>query len=403
MNIYERFGVTPVINAAGPATRYGGALVSETVRAAMDEAGLYSAPIEELHAAASKRIAKLTGAEAGIVTNGASAALTLAIAACIAGFDVAIMNRLPDTTGIPNEVVMPWHQVSGYDHAIWATGARLVGAGYPNDTTPPHEVQIIDRFDLASVISPMAVAVAYAPRPQSHPALEEVVEVAHARGLPVVLDASMEVPPIENLKGFIQAGADLVCVSGGKGIGGPQSSGLLYGRKDLVVSALLQMLDMSGPCFADWVPPSLIPKDKLLGKPLHGIGRGMKVSKESIIGLLVALDELSPEGFAGLQRRKHKLLSQIAASIQTLPGVATSVVTGTSDYAALLVSIDEAKARMSARRVCQRLSESSPTIYVYNEERYLLRGELLIQSQNLSEETAVIVAARLHSILAASD
>ena len=399
MSIYERYGINPVINAAGPATRYGGALVSETVRKAMDEAGLYSVPIEELHAAASQRIAEITGAEAGIVTNGASAALTLGIAACIARLDVAIMNRLPDTSGIPNEVVMPWHQVSGYDHAIWATGARLVGAGYPNDTTPPHEVEIIDRFNLASAISPMAVAVAYAPRPQSHPQLEEVVEVAHARGLPVVLDASMEVPPIENLRNFVQAGADLVCVSGGKGIGGPQSSGLLFGRKDLVVSALLQMLDMSGPCFADWAPPPMIPKDKLLGKPLHGIGRGMKVSKESIVGLLVALDELSPEGFAVRQRRKHELLSQISASIEPLAGVETRVVTGTSDFPALLVSIDETLVGKSARTVCQLLSESSPAIYVYNEERYLLRGELLIQSQNLSEETAVIVAARLHSIL----
>ena len=399
MNIYERLGVTPILNVAGPATRYGGAIVSETVRAAMHEAALYSVSVESLQDIASQRISNLTGAEAGIVTNGAAAALTLGIAACIARLDVGIMNRLPDTTGLPNEVVMPWHQVSGYDHAIWAAGAKLVGAGYPNDTTPPNEVQIIDRYDVASVITPLTVATAYAPRPGSHPQIEEVVEVSHKRNIPVVLDASMEVPPIENLRHFIDVGADLVCVSGGKGIGGPQSSGLLYGRRELVASALLQMLDMSGPCFADWDSPSLIPKERLAGKPLHGIGRGMKVSKESIVGLLVALEELSPSGFAAQRERKRQLLMGMAANIASIAGVETAIVSGTSDYPALLVALDEKQLGMSARQACRLLSQSSPAIYVYNEERHLLRGELLIQSQNLSEETARIVADRLVVVL----
>ncbi len=398
--IYERLGVSPVINAVGPATRYGGAIVSDTVRAAMDEAARYSVGIEELQSAASERISGITGAEAGIVTNGASAALTLAIAACLARFNVSIMNRLPNTSGLPNEVVMPWHQISGYDHAITAAGGRLVGAGFPNDTTPPNEVHIIDKYDIASVISPMAVAVAYAPRPRSHPKLEEVAEIAHRRGLPIVLDASMEIPPIDNLRGFIASGADLVCVSGGKGIGGPQSSGLLYGRRDLVASALLQMLDVSGPSFEEWAPPALIPKEKLAGKPLHGIGRGMKVSKESIVGLLVALEELSPAGFSARQERQRRLLAGIAGSVEAIPGVSTRVVSGTSDYPALLVSLDEKQLGKSARQVCRLLAQSSPAIHVYNEERHLLRGEILIQSQNLGAETAAIVANRLSAILA---
>jgi L-seryl-tRNA(Ser) seleniumtransferase len=355
--------------------------------------------VEALQEVASQRISKLTGAEAGIVTNGAAAALTLGIAACLARFDVGVMNRLPDTEGLPNEVVMPWHQVSGYDHAIWAAGAKLVGAGYPNDTTPPNEVQIIDRYDVASVITPLTVAIAYAPRPGSHPQIEEVVEIARQRSIPLILDASMEVPPIANLRHFIDVGADLVCVSGGKGIGGPQSSGLLYGRRDLVASALLQMLDMSGACFADWNPPSLIPKDRLAGRPLHGIGRGMKVSKESVVGLLVALEELTPSGFSAQQDRKRQILTDLAANIACIAGVATAIVPGTSDFPALLVTLDEKLLGISARQVCRLLSQSSPAIYVYNEERHLLRGELLIQSQNLSQETARVVADRLASLL----
>ena len=154
MTIYERFGVKPIINAVGVATRYGGSLMDPEAIEAMKEAARYSVRLDELQAAASKVIARKTHAEAGIVTNGTAAALTLATAACIAGLDVARMNRLPDTKGMPNEVIMPWHQISGYEHAIRAAGAELIGVGIPNETTPPDEVHIITRWDIETAITP---------------------------------------------------------------------------------------------------------------------------------------------------------------------------------------------------------------------------------------------------------
>jgi len=268
LNIYEHFGVKSIINAFGTRTAFGGALMEKKALAAMDEAARYSVRLDELQAAASKVISKYTHAEAGIVTNGASAALTLGTAACLCGFDVALMNRLPDTLGVPNEVIMPWHQISGYDHAIRAAGAKIIGVGIPNDTTPPGEVHTISWRDIESAITAKTVALAYAARAGNHPSLEEVIEIGKRHKIWVLIDVAAQVPPTENLYRFIDMGADLVCFSGGKGVRGQQASGVLCGRRDLIASAALQMLDMAGDSFDTWDPPaSLIPKDKLLGKP----------------------------------------------------------------------------------------------------------------------------------------
>ena len=163
MSVYERLGVRPIINVAGPATRYGGALTGKEVLEAMDEAANESAHLYELQAAASKVIAQVTHAEAGIVTAGACAALTLAAAACIAGLDVAKMNRLPDTAGMPNEVIIPQHQIHGYSRCIRSSGARIIGAGIPNDSIEPDEVYIINRSEIESAITDNTVAITYLP------------------------------------------------------------------------------------------------------------------------------------------------------------------------------------------------------------------------------------------------
>ncbi|GAH72038.1 unnamed protein product, partial [marine sediment metagenome] len=261
-------------------------------------------------------------AEAGIVTAGAFAALTLGTAACICGFDVAKMNRLPDTSGIPNEVIIPWHQRCGYDHAIRAAGARIIAVGIPNSTTPPNEVHIISRWDIESAITEKTVAIAYMTRKGSHPPLEEIIEISKRYNIPVLVDAAALVPAIENLHRFIDMGADLVCFSGGKGIRGPQASGILCGRRDLIASAAIQMLDMSGEPFDTWEPPSsLIPKEKLRGKPEHGIGRGTKVSKEAIIGLLVALQNLTEDGFTKKAEHLRELLWSIGERVKDIAGV----------------------------------------------------------------------------------
>ncbi|MDH5696506.1 MAG: aminotransferase class V-fold PLP-dependent enzyme [Dehalococcoidia bacterium] len=366
----------------------------------MNESARESVCLDELQAAASKVISHITHAEAGIVTTGASAALTLGTAACIAGFDVARMNRLPDTAGMPNEVIMPWHQISGYSHAIRTAGARIIGVGIPNDTALPHEVYIISKWDIESAITEKTVAIAYAPRPGSHPPLEEVIEIAKNHNIPVILDAAAEVPPVENLYRFIDMGADLVCFSGGKGIRGPQASGILCGRRDLVASAVIQMLDMSGELFDEWKPPaSLIPKEKLCGKPEHGIGRGMKVTKEAIIGLLVALQNLTEGKFAKKAEHLRQLLGSIQARLQGIAGLEMRVFEGYVGYPTLEVKIDEKIVGQSAYKVACKLKEGDPSIYI--RDSHLHKGLLMVDSLNMDEEVARIVGERLYATLTA--
>ncbi|MCK9357780.1 MAG: aminotransferase class V-fold PLP-dependent enzyme [Dehalococcoidia bacterium] len=399
MNIYEHYGVKPIINVAGAMTRYGGTIVGQEVLDAMEEAARYSVPLDRLQAAASRVIAARTHAEAGIVTCGASHALTLATAACICGWDVARMNRLPFTDGMPNEVIMPLHHISGYDHALQAAGARLIPAGFFNDTPDPFTVRPTDRWELESYITEHTAAFAVAPLPGSHPPLEQVVDVAHRHGLPVIVDASPGVPPLVNLHRYTDMGADLVTVSGGKGIGGPQASAILCGRKDLVGSALLQMLDLAGERFDDWNPPSdLIPRDRLCGKPLHGIGRSGKVTKEAIIGLLVALEAFTEQGFAALCASRLELVRVIETHLTGITGVGVKLRrSGEEYYPVLEIAVDAAAAGVSAIEVARRLKGGEPALYL--EDSAAERGILCLDSLNLQDRaTAELVGQRLRTL-----
>ncbi|MBA7674367.1 D-glucosaminate-6-phosphate ammonia lyase [subsurface metagenome] len=396
MGVYERFGVKPIINVAGAMTRIGGALMEQEALEAMNEAAKGSARLDELEAAASKVIAEITHAEAGIVTAGAAAALTLGTAACITGLDVARMNRLPDTTGMANEVLMAQHQISGYDHSIRAAGAKIIDVGIPNDTTPPGEVHVATIYDFESAITEHTVAIAYACRLGSNPPLEQIIAVGKKYNIPVILDAALQVPPVENLYKFIDMGTDLVAFSGGKGIKGPQASGILCGRRDLIAAAVLQNLDMAGDTFDKWnPPPSLIPKEKLRGKPQHGVGRGMKITKEAIIGLLVALQNLSEEKFVKKTEQLRLLLEGIAARLHGVAGVEVRMTEDfPRSYPVLEIKLDESKIGRSATEVAQRLKDGDPPIYT--RERYLYKGLLIIHSINLHKEIADIVGQKLY-------
>lgn len=397
MGGFEQFGVKPIINAAGTETRYGGALMDKEALAAMNDVAYQSVRIDELQAAASKLIAEKTHAEAGIVTNGASAAMTMATAACLCGLDVARMNRLPDTRHIPNEIIMPWHQISGYSHAFRASGAVMIGAGIPNDTSPPNEVHIISRWDIETAITEKTVAIAYAAREGAHPPLEEVVEIGKKYNLPVIVDAAAQLPPVENLHRYIDIGADLVCFSGGKGIRGPQASGILCGKKELVASAALQILDMAGAYFDKWAPPaSLIPKDKLRGKPEHGLGRGFKVSKEAIVGLLVALSKFTEENVEKTSAEFADLLQVISSRIENIKGVTTKIEGGyPGPFPALEIAIDEPSAGISATEVSSRLRKES----IFIRETYATEGRLIAHSINLNDESAAYIGERLETVI----
>ncbi len=287
-SIYDTLEIPTIINAKGPSTRVGGGIMAAEVADAMRNATQFSVEMSTLQGRASEIISEVTGAEAGIVTAGAAAGLLLGTAASICGLNPALMNRLPDTSGMRHRVIMARSQRNLYDHAVRAAGVELVEVGLP-DRYSGAGVRDAETWEYEEAIDENTACVLYVAQPTAKPALPDVVEVAHANGVPVLVDAAAQLPPTSNLRAFIDDGADLVAFSGGKAIGGPQGSGILCGRRDLIASALLQNLDMD-LFMSQWRPPSSIFGNTVLrGLPQHGIGRSAKVAKEQIIGLLVAL------------------------------------------------------------------------------------------------------------------
>src|SRR6185436_12420 len=290
-DFYASLGVKRRINAAGTLTRLGGALMHDEVVAAMVAAARASVDIGELQSAASRAIAKITGAEAGIVTSGAAAALTLAAAASMARWDIAKMAALPQSEGFANEILLPRTQRTAYAQALRASGARLVDIGH-NDRGTGAGVRGLEAWEIEAAFTPRTAAFAFSATPQNVQDLPVVVEICKSKDIPVIVDAAAQLPPKSNLKKFFELGVDLVAFSGGKAIRGPQASGILAGRRDLVGAALVQQLDMDVPP-ATWTAPDLIDVKAMKGIPHHGLGRGFKAGKEEIAGLLVALERFA--------------------------------------------------------------------------------------------------------------
>ena len=399
MNVYERLGVRTVINVQGEVTRLGGALMEQETIDAMAEAARYSVRMDELQAAASKIISKITGAEAGYVTSGASAALTLATAACLAGLDVDRMNRLPDTSYMPNEVLIDQRQRQGYDHAIRLAGAKLINVGMPNFRILGDEAYTTKWWEFETAITERTAAIAYFYVPQSNPPLEEIVKLSRKYKIPMIVDAAEQVPPVENLRKFIEMGATLVAYSGGKGIRGPQNSGILCGTRELIASVALQNLDMGLTNFDAWeISPSLIPKEKLRGIPQQGIGRGMKASKESIVGLLVALQRMAEKKSASMEHLRRSV-EIVGRFVRDIPGIETEVrELFPGSHPMLVVRVDEAKLGRSASEVAQRLKDGEPRVFAV--DMLTPFGMLFVSSVNLlHEEQANIAGELLHAAL----
>ncbi|WP_421725323.1 aminotransferase class V-fold PLP-dependent enzyme [Bauldia sp.] len=365
MNVYEKRGIPTIINAAGTLTRLSGGIMRPEVAAAMADASAYTVDMATLQGHACETIAEITGAEAGYVTSGSAAGLLIGTAACMTGFNVAAMDRLPDTAGVKNEVIIPRSHRNSYDHAVRTTGARLVEVGLP-DRASGAGVRDTEAWDIANAITERTAAVYYVATAESQPPLSEAVKVAHAAGVPVLVDAAAELPPQANLRRFIEEGADLVVFSGGKAIGGPQASGILCGRQHLVSAAALQHLDMD--VFAElWEPPaSLIDRTALSGVPRHGIGRPCKTGKEEIIGLLTALELFVAEGDAARHARWLTDVRAIADRLADL-SAADVTITGDSDVTAVpkvslrLTADDPTKA---AADLQHQLLERGPPIHL---------------------------------------
>jgi D-glucosaminate-6-phosphate ammonia-lyase len=396
MRIYERFGVRTRINAAGLLTRLGGSLMPVEVLDAMTEAAGSFVDMAELQAAASGVIARHTGAEAGLVTAGAAAALTVGTAACLAGLDPARMDRLPEADDFPHEVVMCRTHRTGYDHAIRAAGARIREVGF-NDRATGAGVRDVEAWELEAAITPRTAAIAYMAAPGSRPPLAEVAALAHRHHLRVLVDAAAQLPPAENLRRFVAEGADLVAFSGGKAIRGPQGTGILCGRRDLVGSAALQQFDLDVRP-ETWRPPeALLPRPPLGGIPHHGIGRGCKVSKEEIVGLLVALERFVALDHAGEQARQERLLlalrGQLAGVLHLAARFLPAAETGRDPL--LELQLDEAGLGLSAFQLSLVLQHGDPPVHLG--ERRAVDGILTVNPVGLRDGEEIIVAARLRA------
>jgi len=391
MHLYERLGVRPVINARSFSTKAGGCALPREVLDAMCEASDCCVRMDELQEAASRIIAETTGAEAGMVTSGASAALTLATAACLAGFDVARMNRLPDTMGMKNEIIVHRSHRNDYDHAVRAAGTRFVEVGFHYYTFA---------YEIENAIGPATAALFYQAGGEGCCLpLDQFARIAHKHQLPVIVDAAAELPPRGNLKAFVAAGADLVAFSGGKHLRGPQSTGILCGRRDLILSAMLQHQDMD--VFPEsWPLRQLIADGVLAGPPHHGIGRGFKVGKEEIVGLITALQLYSQRDLEAERRIWMNGMETVISEIRTLAGVTTRVVypqPNGRDVPHAWITIEPKLAGMNANAVIRALQEGDPPICVF--ERLADSGTIVIMPEALSAGEAQIVARRLKQIL----
>jgi L-seryl-tRNA(Ser) seleniumtransferase len=397
MGPYEAWGLEPIINASGAVTRLGGAPMPDAVLEAYCAAARESVPLDELQAVASRAIAAATGTEAGLVTSGAAAALTLGTAALLSGYDVGRMERLPQTDGFPNELVMAREQRNGYDHAVRAAGARLVEVGF-HEVVAGAGVRRAEAWEYEAAFGPRTAGVFYVYSPQSRPPLAEVVARTHARGLPVLVDAAGALPPRANLRGLSATGADLVAFSGGKAIRGPQATGILCGRRDLIGAAAVQMLDMDDHYELWEPPPDLIDKRRLGGIPRHGIGRALKVSKEQIIALLTALRLFTSGAYDAELPAQRRRLEQIAAAVEAFPVRCRLVVPADGQGLPLLeIALDEAAVGRPALEVCRSLRRGKPPVQVGH--RLLDEGKLLINPQHLNDERTAVLARRLREEL----
>ncbi len=259
MNVYERLGVKQYINASATLTMYGGSIMPKEVLEAMCEASQSYIDLIELHKKAGDAIAKLTHNEAAFVSNGAAAGIMLATAAAIAGDDREARAKLPSSDGMKNEIVLSQAGRVGYDYAIKMAGGKYIPYGDERGGTA-------EQLEAAITEKTAAIFVFYFEHlMDNQPPFEMQVKIAKAHGIPLFVDAAAQLPRKENLWRYTQEGADLAIFSGGKGLRGPQSSGLIVGRKELI--------------------------DKILtiASPNAGIGRPMKVGKEEIVGLMAAV------------------------------------------------------------------------------------------------------------------
>jgi len=324
-NVYSRLGVKTVINCRGTWTYLSGSLQFPEAREAQAEDGRYFVNMVELHHAVGRRLAELTGAESGVITSGAAGAMAAATAACMAGSDPQKIWQLPDTTGLKHEVIMVGGR-SAFDSAIRLTGAKLVLVDKPDD--------------IANAITPNTAMIYTTDLKEK---LDREAAIAKQHNVPMLLDDAAGIPPIDNIKLYAKMKLDLYTFSGGKGLRGPQCSGVLLGRKDLIEAAVRNSCPYEG-----------------------AVCRPMKVGKEEVIGCLTAIETWLNTDSRKLYDEWNARVDRIAKLVNTVPGVQTEIYIPDDGnrYPTLRVSWDQEAWGFGIKDCVQKLREGDPVIEV---------------------------------------
>jgi uncharacterized pyridoxal phosphate-dependent enzyme len=380
MSIYERLGVRPVLNATCHWTAYGGSVMWPEVIEAMAEARRHCVDMRQLLDRASEVISRHTHAEASYVTSGCAAGLQLGAAAILSGEGRVLMEALPHTEGFSRREFVArrfsrQRAPDGREYTHWGYAHAVRGAGGVFVEVGDREGASAE--ELENALGPRTAGV-YWVSDGVTPGLQlpDVLRLAHAHGVPVLVDASNTLPPPEHLHAFIDLGADLVAFSGGKGLRGPQGSGILTGRADLIRAARTQ------------------------GAPVQGIGRPMKVSKEEIVGLLTALERWTGLDHEAELRHAHRRTAAVVEALAGLPGVRAEHRFPDHlgrPYPTAFVHLDPATG-LTAATVLERLLAGDPAVAVMgHDDPQVVRVDVRV----LEDEDAALVAGRLRAVLQA--
>ena len=326
-SIYAELGVRTLINGRGVATFYSSTLMPPEVHRAMERASEHYVEIVELQKAVGARLARFAGVEAAIVCSGSAACIAQATAGCIAGTDPEKISRLPDTEGMKDEVIITHRNV--WDRSIALNGAKLV--------------VVKSLAEIAAAINDKTAMMEYEYGDSGPVKLEDAIDICKRRGVPFMLDGAAMCPPFERLRFLAGLGPDLFCVSGGKGLFGPQCSGILFGRKDLVEAALRN------------------------GSPYEGsICRPMKVGKEEIVGVLAAVEWSSKRDYKADCRVWEARMQHIVKELSTIPGVEAEIYYRKigNEVPHVAVRWDEQALRLTRQQVVEALRRGEPQIEV---------------------------------------
>lgn len=368
MSIYEELGVRPLINASATLTRLGGSIMPPEVVKAMVEASQHFVPLDELQRRVGERLAAMTHNEAAYVSSGAAAGLVLATAACTAGTDVDAIAQLPDLTGLKNEVIIHKVHRNGYDHAVRQVGVNVVEIGNEEETTVAQ---------LEAAINEQTAAIFWFQGTMSGRGdlpLATVIEVANRHDVPVIVDGAAQVPPVENLWRFTQMGAALAIFSGGKDLRGPQSSGLIVGRSDLIDAC------------------------RVNGNPNHSIGRPMKVGKEEMVGLLKAVELYLQRDHEGRASQDEEVVTGWCTELNKIAGINAERSFPNEAGQPLpraLVRINSEQIPLGRDGVVDALEQGTPSIFVAKADD----NGIYVNPMTLADGEEQIVLDRLLEIL----